>query len=84
LGGIFDKNLFVIPTSGKVTIVKCLSFIICMLAVEWFGKNNEYGIANFKFYKYQRVRYLFYFLLAMIIICYGSFDSNNQFIYFQF
>ncbi len=80
IGGIFSKSLFSIPEySGmKSIILLILGFII----LEWIGRGNNFGIEILKNKFNPVIRWLFYFLIILLIFTFRGEDS--EFIYFQF
>lgn len=77
--GIFSKSLFSIPEiKPKTTVVLIFIFMI----VEWFGRRDEYAIAQM--FKNQSVfiRWSFYYLIVFAIFYFS--ENERQFIYFQF
>lgn len=77
--GIFSKSLFSIPEiKPKTTVVLIFIFMI----VEWFGRRDEYAIAQM--FKNQPVfiRWSFYYLIVFAIFYFS--ENERQFIYFQF
>lgn len=76
---IFSLSLFSIPTVfPKTTIL----LIVLFMVIEWFGRNQEFAIEKFSFFKYRLVRYGCYITLSVLI--YVSHSSGKEFIYFQF
>ncbi len=75
---MFSPSLFSMPVwFGK----KALLAIGVMLAVEWIGRRNRYGIE--KLPQNTVLRYAIYCAIICFILIGGQF-GNNQFIYFQF
>ena len=56
--------------------------ILFFIAIEWLGRENQFAIANLKIYKYKFLKYMFYYIVVVLIILYGG--KDQQFIYFQF
>ena len=50
--------------------------------IEWLGREQKYAIEHLGLQWHRPVRWLFYFGLFFIILCFS--DSEQQFIYFQF
>jgi D-alanyl-lipoteichoic acid acyltransferase DltB (MBOAT superfamily) len=76
---MFTVKLFSRPDIFPITI---LVIVIGFVIVEWFGRNNNFAIENLAL-KNKISRYIFYYLIVILIIFFGSFNEN-QFIYFQF
>jgi D-alanyl-lipoteichoic acid acyltransferase DltB (MBOAT superfamily) len=56
--------------------------IIALVIIEWLGRNNQYAIEKFNFTKKWYIRWIFYYAITMMIICFGG--EEQKFIYFQF
>jgi D-alanyl-lipoteichoic acid acyltransferase DltB (MBOAT superfamily) len=80
LVGICDKSLFAMPNGIKM-IAKCGVFIVFMLFVEWFGRNEQHGLAQLNKIK-PILRYSFYYLILLLIMLFVG--KEQVFIYFQF
>tara|TARA_Y100000589_G_scaffold166696_1_gene158676 strand:- start:3356 stop:4792 length:1437 start_codon:yes stop_codon:yes gene_type:complete len=79
VGGIFSETIFQYPTAGSK---KILLPIFLFMIIEWFGRENDFGIQNIGF-KWNRIyRLLFYYIL--IILIYFNSGKGQEFIYFQF
>lgn len=79
---LFDSSLFSVPTLNKAAL-GTLILIAFLLIVEWFGRENNYGIEKTFSNSPQLIRWSFY---AFIILLLGLFMATNEtpFIYFQF
>lgn len=77
----FIKNIFVFKEFGVIGKADALPYIIIMLVIDWMGRNNESAL-DALVTKFPSWRYLFYFLLSIMIFIY--FSSEQSFIYFQF
>lgn len=80
IGNIFSKSLFQMPTHSSGTIIL---FIIIFMVIEWFGRENKYGIEKFGNKWVKPVRWGFYYAI-LICIWYFADGEEQQFIYFQF
>ncbi len=83
IGGIFSKSLFEMPKfhSMRHALVVIL-LVTIFLVVEWFGREDQFGLEVVKTLKNCALRWFIYFiLLVVMILCYGS---TQNFIYFQF
>ncbi|MBT3934811.1 MAG: MBOAT family protein, partial [Bacteroidetes bacterium] len=81
---ILSISLFEIPKfSGRryalITIILTCIFVL----IEWFGREEQYAIANLGLKWKRPLKYSAYYLIVFIIMYFGNF-SDNQFIYFQF
>ena len=54
------------------------------IAFEWGGKETEYAIEKLFIYKKRNIRFLFYYLILIIILWYSVNGTEEDFIYFQF
>ncbi|MDX9704152.1 MAG: MBOAT family O-acyltransferase [Weeksellaceae bacterium] len=82
IGNMFNRSLFSFPSLTKAAMAT-LILIGFMLIIEWFGRENNYGIEK-TFLKTNRlVRWCFY---GFIILLIGLFMQTKEspFIYFQF
>jgi len=83
LDGIFSSSLFTIPDFDrrKYAAVTLLLVAVFML-IEWFGREGQYGIANFGLTWKKPFRYAMYYAMIVAIFWFGG--KDQQFIYFQF
>jgi alginate O-acetyltransferase complex protein AlgI len=80
LSKIFSNTIFSIPQILPIaTIVLILFFVL----VEWLGRTGKYAMQTILDNKPIWFRYLFYYFIVLLIMCFGNFN-DNQFIYFQF
>ena len=88
ISNIFNSSLFSFPyliepeSNDLVFPAKLILVIFIFTLIEWFGRTEQFAIANLKIYKYSILRYSFYFLLITFLFVMGG--SIEQFIYFQF
>ncbi|MBT3385891.1 MAG: MBOAT family protein, partial [Prolixibacteraceae bacterium] len=81
--GIFSSSLFSIPHFNGMrralfTIIITLIFFI----IEWYGRDNRYGIEKLGLKWKQPIRLSFYYIIIIsILVCMGT---AQEFIYFQF
>jgi D-alanyl-lipoteichoic acid acyltransferase DltB (MBOAT superfamily) len=82
VGGIFSVTLFQIPRG--VGLSNSISIIICFfVCIEWIGRKDKFAIESI--YKYSKItRNIFYAIIILILLIYGNYDSEIEFIYFQF
>ena len=81
--GIFSSSLFQIPELPELRKdITLFVIVIFFIAVEWYGRESQFAIANIGL-KWKRVfRWSFYaFIIFLIVINRGS---QQAFIYFQF
>jgi len=84
VGGIFSETLFKMPRglglSSSISIIILICFFVC---IEWIGRKDKFAIENI--YKDSRItRNIFYMIIILILLIYGNYDSEVEFIYFQF
>lgn len=84
--GIFKKvglvqilDLFYFKIGWEFTLI-FLFFIV----FEWLGKENQYAIEKFFINKKRNIRFLFYYLILIIVSWYSIKGTEQDFIYFQF
>jgi D-alanyl-lipoteichoic acid acyltransferase DltB (MBOAT superfamily) len=83
LSTIFSKSLFSIPDfNGTKPALKTLILISFFVVVEWFGRNEQYAIANLGLRWERPLRYIMYYAIIIAIFWFGG--KEQQFIYFQF
>ena len=79
VSNIFTKSLFLKPEiHPKTTVILICVFII----IEWFGRRNEYAIANMLQNHPRFIRWIFYYLIVFAVFYFS--ENQLQFIYFQF
>jgi alginate O-acetyltransferase complex protein AlgI len=82
---IFDDMLFVSTSREYVELVILLFLIFTLLSVEWFTRGYNHPLEIFDKYKTNKIfRYITYLILLFIILIFGAYLNNEQFIYFQF
>ena len=78
---IFSLSLFQKPTIlPKILIALILLFTL----IEWLGRSSEYAIEKLLIKKKRPIKYVFYYLILVMIYFFGSFNKDIEFIYFQF
>ncbi len=82
--GLFSTSLFSIPMVHLKNnfLGITLLFIFILFCIEWLGRDEQYGIANLFAQKPRVYRWIFYYLIVLVIFVFAA--SNQQFIYFQF
>ena len=80
---LFSKSFFSVP-HFKIDIYDKPIFILVVLfiIIEWIGREQQYAIAKLFSGKTRVFRWVFYYLVIIIIFIFAG--SNQQFIYFQF
>lgn len=83
IAGIFCSTLFTMPQfdqRGKplFTLISIFVFIY----IEWIGREEKYAIASFGKNWIAIYRWLFYFILTLMILLFSG--NKQEFIYFQF
>jgi len=79
ISGIFSKSLLSVPTNTPYDLI---SLILVFMIIEWLGRHEQFAIAKFGLKWNKYLRYAFYFLIIITIICFEG--KEQQFIYFQF
>lgn len=74
---MFSKSLFQIPDKGLFVV----PFVVLLLVSEWTQRSKRHGLEIAQI-RSAVVRWSMYFVLVLIIFCFGA-DQQN-FIYFQF
>ncbi|MCF6132540.1 MBOAT family O-acyltransferase [Flavobacterium wongokense] len=83
---MFSKSLISKPliTTGYVVLMITLLYITLMFVTEWFGKNENYGIAGTFIKKSRALRWSFYMFLVISIYYFSFVDKTQLFMYLQF
>ncbi|MGZ4159034.1 MAG: MBOAT family O-acyltransferase, partial [Bacteroidia bacterium] len=79
ISDMLSLSMFKLPQ--KVPVILLLIVFIFIL-IEWFGREQQYALADFGLKWTRAARWSFYFLIIIAISNYGG--ANKQFIYFQF
>ena len=83
--GIFSKSIINTPKFDNIEDANSTLFLIfTFLLLEWMGRKDKFAIETTLANSRYIIRWLFYFLLILIIYIYGNYNSNLEFIYFQF
>jgi len=83
LDGLFSKSLISIPQfRGRTMALISIIFVCIFFIIEWYGREQQYAIANLGSNWGKALKYTFYYIVIIIIIVYGGYEQ--QFIYFQF
>lgn len=82
LAGIFSKSIFTVPYFGNSKTLVTIFLIFLFIIIEWFGREEQYAIANIGLSWQRPLRWAFYYSIAVVILL--SIGGEQQFIYFQF
>ena len=73
-----EHTLKTVELPGNLILVICL-----LLIVEWVGRKNNFALYSLKNMR-PYVRWPIYLTLLFVIYLFGNFQSDYEFIYFQF
>ena len=82
---IFSSSLFTVPQFSNIgkSLVTVFAILV-LLIIEWIGREQQYAIACIGKKWGRPLRFIFYYLILLMIF-YSSLGNNYQtFIYFQF
>ena len=79
IGDMFSASIFTKPEGVKNAIVWMIVFLV---AIEWLGREQKYGIAKIGRHWPRPLRWAFFYLIVFLIFEFRG--SSQQFIYFQF
>ncbi len=80
---ILSRSLFTKPKFPEILNAFIVIMItVIFMIVEWFGRNENFAIANLELRLPRYARWIFYYLIILLIYNYAG--SEQQFIYFQF
>jgi len=78
------KNILTLQQGNRIDIpVTIVLILVTFILIEWFGRRSEFAIQN-SFKKYSIVKRVFIYIIIISIFMFGKFNSNYEFIYFQF
>lgn len=80
-GSLLSKPLL---TSAYSMLLVTMLYISAMLTIEWFCKQENYGIAGTFIKKPRAIRWSFYMFLILSIYYFSFVDKTKTFIYLQF
>ncbi len=81
--GIFSFSFFTMPNiEGKLMALMTILFVIMLVALEWTGRNDQYGIEKMALNWPMPARWAFYYFLMALIVTFSG--KQQDFIYFQF
>jgi len=81
----YIKNIFSASFFEKVSIIPSTTLIFLILfftVVEWIGREQKHGLEQFGLKWKKWVRWLFYFILGILIFAFSG--NAQEFFYFQF
>lgn len=83
---LFSSSFFSWPliTTGYMFLLVTVLYITIMFVIEWFGRQDSFGIATTFIKKSKSIRWSFYIFLALSIYYFSFSDKTQQFIYLQF
>ena len=82
---LLSPSLFKMPNfPGIGTAFPILVLVFVFFIIEWFSREDQYGIQRFAFKKPRVVRWSFYIILVFVIAYFSAVTTNQEFIYFQF
>jgi alginate O-acetyltransferase complex protein AlgI len=80
---IFSGSLFTIPEfHGIESALPILVMTGVFILIEWFGREQQYAIANLELKLFKPARWIMYYSILIAILYFGG--KDQQFIYFQF
>jgi alginate O-acetyltransferase complex protein AlgI len=83
LSKIFSSSLFMIPHfPGIRNTAPIILMTLIFFLIEWFGREQQYAIANLGLKWNRPLRYSLYYTILITIFWFGG--HEQQFIYFQF
>jgi hypothetical protein len=79
---IFSRSFFTIPQYIGELEPLIILMIILFILIEWFGREQQYALAQIGIKWKRPLRYLLYYVIILAILLFGT--KEQQFIYFQF
>jgi len=80
---ILSESAFVYTKiDNPVKVVTTIALIMIFIYIEWIGRRNNYAIEELKLYKNKVLKWIFYYIIVIMIFVFGGMQQN--FIYFQF
>jgi D-alanyl-lipoteichoic acid acyltransferase DltB (MBOAT superfamily) len=80
---IFSESIIEYPYFHSIReAVVTFFWILGLITIEWFGRNNKHALETFLVNSNKLIRYVFYYVLIFAIFWYSG--KEHQFIYFQF
>ena len=78
---IFSTSTLRAPEILPKRLIIIISLFMC---VEWVGRNQKYAIESLTQKWSKPIRWVFYYVLIVLIYFLGNFSKDMEFIYFQF
>jgi D-alanyl-lipoteichoic acid acyltransferase DltB (MBOAT superfamily) len=83
LSTIFSKTVLNFPNfHGKLHALTTLVLIALFIAIEWFGRSDQFAIERIRNVSKRTIRWAMYYSIIIAILWFSG--SQQQFIYFQF
>jgi len=79
IGRICSRSIL---TKPEIMPMKIILLVVVFMVIEWFGREQQYAIADFGFKWPKIARWAFYYAILLAILQFPG--SQQQFIYFQF
>jgi D-alanyl-lipoteichoic acid acyltransferase DltB (MBOAT superfamily) len=84
ISGILSSSVLTLPRfPGRRRALITIILVSVFVVIEWLGREEQYAIQRLAIDWKGPLRYLAYYLIVFLIMCFGNFNEN-QFIYFQF
>tara|TARA_B110000037_G_C17055493_1_gene479590 strand:+ start:2 stop:1435 length:1434 start_codon:yes stop_codon:yes gene_type:complete len=78
------KNILTLQQGNRIDIpVTIVLILVTFILIEWYGRRSEFAIQN-SFKNYPILKRVFTYIITISIFMFGQFNSNYEFIYFQF
>jgi hypothetical protein len=81
--GIADTSLFSPVLPHKRLLLQNVFFILCMLIIEWIGRQNQYGFEKIGITWKPIFRWIMYYVIVFSMLSFSA-GGEQAFIYFQF
>nr|WP_321246899.1 MBOAT family O-acyltransferase [uncultured Psychroserpens sp.] len=78
---IFSASTLRVPEILPKRLIIIISLFMC---IEWVGRNQKYAIESLTQKWSKPIRWVFYYVLIVLIYFLGNFSKDMEFIYFQF
>lgn len=82
LGGIFSLDFFTVPAFAALRTFITIGFTLFMFLIEWWGREEQYGLAKIALNRPRFLRWALYLYLVILILLNSG--KEQEFIYFQF
>ncbi len=87
VGGIFSFDFFefhLFNSHQYFNMITTLLLIIILILIEWFSRNQPHPFSKLFIKSKYPLNYFIYLFFVFLILLFGKFVDNEQFIYFQF